>query len=150
MSQVKKYKKKELKEKIKELYFIRRNPMEEVGEQLNVSRKTVSRYCELISKELDKEIRERSLNEIIQLRTVAHEKSIKRLWDCYDFANKGVPQAKIIVNIEKLHSSFIDDLQKLGIVPTEPKTPENSVNYGFIAQNLMDYLGEESNNLNSH
>jgi len=108
---------KELRNKIKQLYYVRRISMQEVADSLNICLKTVQRHCKEIDKEMEGAIQERSLKSIVKRRILDHDKVIEKLWRIYDKEPVYTEKARTLSRIDRSNERFIDSMIKLGVVP---------------------------------
>lgn len=135
---------KKRRNKVKELFFVRKYTLYEISETLKYNVSTIWRDIEAIRESVDKKIKEIKASDILVSQILQKNTLIQRLWREYDNADTAGARNMIINSIDKIEESLLETLKRFGILrDVAEKAPDTVIDVKAIIGVIQKYEEDE-------
>lgn len=104
------------REKVKELWFIRRYPIKQIAQQLHTGKLTILKDIKIIREEIAKDVKDDTLKKFLADTTLRHEKIVNKSWLEYERADKSYVRIEALKIIQDAEMHYLDILERLGLI----------------------------------
>ena len=118
----------ERREKVKELYFVRRYSLKEVAKTLDCSFKTIWGDAQYIKREASIEIEDKSMNDFLKDFLIRNDKIIQECWKMYYGTSDIKTRAFLIGMIQKADINYVELLERMGVITSISKVLNVQIN----------------------